>query len=96
MTYIIDIPSKPYLSAGLAAWLAVAIVLVLGTFAISANAQDWGNHRDHHGWNHDGDWNRGYYQEPPIIYDAPYYYPPPVVYGPGIGLSLPGVSIRVR
>ena len=38
---------------------------------------------------HNGYYGSGYY-------NAPYYYPPPVVYGPGIGISLPFVSIGIR
>jgi hypothetical protein len=39
-----------------------------------------------------------------VVYGSPYgggyygspYYAPPVVYGPGIGISLPGVNIGIR
>jgi hypothetical protein len=70
-------------------------MLVLGTFAGSASAQERrGEHREYH-----HNWNGGYYRAPPVVYGSPYgssyYYPPPVVYGPGIGIGLPGVNIGI-
>jgi len=71
----------------------------LGTFATSANAEEYHRDRDS-----DHNWNGGYYRAPPVVYGSryrssyygrPYYYPP-VVYGPGIGIILPGISIGVR
>jgi hypothetical protein len=56
--------------------------------------------RGNGGWN--GGWTGGYYSAPPVIYGSPYYYPaptyypPPVVYGPGFGLVVPGVTVRIR
>ena len=96
----IDTLSKRRRSATLAASLAVAALLVLGTGLGPARADD----RDHHGWerqenHHHGHWTGGYYRAPPIVYGygsghysrpAPYYYqpaPPPVYYGPGVGLK---------
>jgi hypothetical protein len=100
MTRITNPKQRHRQSAKLAAGLAIAAVLALGTFAASASAEErWGEHRDHH------DWNGGYYQAPPVVYGSPYgsgyygspyYNPPPVVYGPGIGIGLPGISIGIR
>jgi hypothetical protein len=105
MTWIIDTKSKRRLSAKLAAGLVISAMLVLGTFAGSASAQERrgeerrGEHREYH-----HNWNGGYYRAPPVVYGSPYgssyygspyYYPPPVVYGPGIGIGLPGVNIGI-
>jgi hypothetical protein len=105
MTDSIDTKSKRRLPAKLAAGIAISAFLVLGTFAVSANAEERhdgdraGDHRDGHGgggnW-HGGGWGGGgYYGAPPVIYGAPDYYPPPVVYGPGIGIAVPGVSVGI-
>jgi len=76
--------------------MAFSSLFVLGTIAISADAQPRRveHHADPHAWHHD---NRGraYYPTPPVVYGTPYYAPPPVVYGPGIGINLPGVSINI-
>jgi hypothetical protein len=102
MTWIIDTKSKRRLSAKLAAGLVISAILALGTFAGSASAQWRGGNRG--GYHH---WNGGYYPAPPVVYgsrygssyygydDDPYQYPPPVVYGPGIGINLPGIGIRI-
>jgi len=97
MTRFNDTKSKRRLPAKLAAGLAVATLLVLGAGVGSARAED------HHGWErhdnrHYGRWNGGYYAAPPVVYGgyAPGYYPPPVVYGPGIGISLPGINLNIR
>ena len=98
MTWFIDTPSKRRLPAKLAAGFAVATLLVLGAGVGvgSARADD----RDHRGGDHRGygHWNGGYYRAPPVVYGgyAPGYYPPPVVYGPGIGVSLPGINLNIR
>ena len=96
MTCIIDAKSNRHLSARLAAGLAISTFLVLGTFVVSASAEERGeyHHHGHHGYG--GGYDGRYYPTPPIVYGSPYYYPPPVVYGPGLGLYLPGLSIRVR
>jgi hypothetical protein len=100
MTWNIRTTSKRRLSAKLAAGLAIAAILAVGTFAGSANAQ----------YNHyyNGQYyNGGYYRAPPVVYGSPYYngyngyygspyYAPPVVYGPGVGISLPFVSIGIQ
>jgi hypothetical protein len=91
MTRIIDTTSQRGLSARLAAGLAIAAILALGTFAGSASADD--NWREHRGYNHH--WNGGYYRAPPVVYGSPYgssyygspYYAPPLIYGPGIGFN---------
>jgi hypothetical protein len=100
MTEIIDTTSKRALSAKLAAGVAIAAMLALGTFAGSADARAY-----HHYY------NGGYYRAPPVVYGSPYrggyygspyyggspyYYPPPVIYGPGIGISLPFIGIHIR
>jgi len=107
MSYIVDAKSKRRLSAKLAAGLALAAVLVLGTFVASASAQPrrdehrGGERRggEYHGGGRPG-WGGGYYPAPPVIYGAPYYpapyYPPPVVYGPAIGIYMPGVAIGIQ
>ena len=83
MTCIIDTKSKRHLSANLAAGLAISAFLVLGTFVAAASAAQ-----------HGGGGGGFYYRAPPVVYGSPYYYPPPVIY-PGIGITLPGVSIGV-
>jgi hypothetical protein len=95
MTQIINTPSLRRLSWKLAGGLAVSALIAFGTFATPASA-DWNG--DHGGYHHN--WNGGYYHAPPVVYGspyyAPYYAPPPVVYGPGIGVTLPGVGVVVR
>jgi hypothetical protein len=81
-------------AARLVAGVTVAAVLALGVSAGTANAR-W-DHRDDH--DHRG-WSGGYWHSPPVVYGAPGYYgyaPPPVVYGPGIGVTMPGVSVGIR
>ena len=88
MTNNNDAKSTRLHSARIATGLAISALLVLGTVATSARAED---HHDRRGERHD--YHRGYYNAPPIVYGSPYYAPPPVVYGPGIGINLPGISI---
>ena len=103
MTRTINTTSRRRLSARLAAGIAIAAILALGTFATPANAE-WGDHN--HGYHN---WNGGYYNAPPVVYGSPYgspygssyygyspYYAPPLVYGPGVGISLPGINIGIR
>ena len=99
MTWFTDTTPKRRLSAKLAGGLAISALLALGTFATSASAED----RDHRG-DHHHNWNGGYYHASPVVYGSPYgngyygtpCYAPPVVYGPGVGISLPGVNIGIR
>jgi len=85
--------SQRLLSATVATGLAFSAMLVLGTVATPAHAED---HHDRRGDDRRGDYgSRGYYNPPPIVYGSP-YYAPPVVYGPGIGIVLPGVAIGIR
>jgi hypothetical protein len=80
----------------LPAKLALSVLVVLGTFVASANAQPRRDeHRDVRRDFHHDSRGRAYYGAPPVVYGAPYYAPPPVVYGPGIGINLPGVSINI-
>jgi hypothetical protein len=96
MTHIIDTTSKHRLSAKLAGGIAIATVLVLGSFVGSANADGRGDHR--------GNWGGGYYAAPPVVYGSAYgngyygspYYAPPVVYGPGVGIDVGGIGIGIR
>jgi len=100
MTRNNDTTSNRRLSAKFAGGLAIATILALGSFAVSANAEDWhGNNREHHNW------NGGYYPAPPVVYGSPYgsygyygspYYAPPVVYGPSVGINLGGIGIGIR
>jgi hypothetical protein len=99
VTRILDTESKRRLPTSIAAGLAIAAMLALGTVATPAHAAWNGYHRDY-GHN----WTAGYYRAPPVVYGSryrssyygrPYYYPP-VVYGPGIGISLPGINIGIR
>jgi len=104
MTRTINTTSRRRLSARLAAGIAIAAILALGTFTAPANADEWnGHHRGYHNW------NGGYYNAPPVVYGSPYgssygssyygyspYYAPPLVYGPGVGISLPGINIGIR
>jgi hypothetical protein len=81
-------------SARFVAGMAVSAVIILAVAASPANAR-W-DHPDNH-W-HQG-WSGGYWGAPPPVYGyyGTYgYYPPPVVYGPGVGISLPGVSVGIR
>jgi len=48
MTWIIDTKSKRRRSAKLAAGFVISAMLALGTFAVPANAEWDGNHREHH------------------------------------------------
>jgi len=112
MTRTSAIKSKRYLSAKLAAGLAISAFLVLGNFVASANAQEHRDdqrsgdgpgdrgHRDrepHDRGHGDRYWDGDYYRAPPVVYSTPYYYPPPpVVYGPAIGVYLPGINIEIR
>jgi hypothetical protein len=81
-------------SARLATGIAVSAVIALAVSAGPASAR-WGDRDDH--WHHG--WSGGYWEAPPPVYGyyGTYgYYPPPVVYGPGVGISLPGVNIGIR
>jgi hypothetical protein len=108
MTYITNTKSKRRLPATLAAGLAISAILVLGTFATSANAAERhggggrGGHAAYHGGGHRGGygggysgWGGGYYGAPPVVYGDPYYDAPPVIYGPGIGVALPGIGVSI-
>jgi len=94
------INSKHALTTKLAAGLAISAFVVLGTFAVSANAQPRPDqHRDDHRYRGHDNWDRGhggYYAAPPVVYGGPYYAPPPVVYGPAVGVYLPGITIGIR
>ena len=90
MTWIIDTKSKRRRSARLTAAFGICTMLALGTLAVPANADWYGNHRGYH-----HDWIGGYYRAPPVVYGSQYhssdygspYRYPPVVYGPGIGIG---------
>ena len=59
----------------------IAVSALLALGAFATPASaDWDN--DHRGYHHN--WNGGYYRAPPVVY------------GPGIGISLPGVNIGIR
>ena len=95
MARIIDAGSKRRVLARLGAGVALSALLVLGTFARPAGADEHrGGDRDHHDdRGHDGG-NRGYYAPPPVVYGTPYNYgyrAPPVVYG-----GEPGININIR
>ena len=67
---------------------AVAALAMTGTASARWDHPDNGWHNWHHGW------SGGYWGAPPVVYGSPYgygYYPPP-----GVGISLPGVSIGIR
>jgi hypothetical protein len=101
MTCNINTTSKRRLSRKLVAGVVVSAVLALGAYAAPANA-DW---HGHHSRGESRSWNGGYYRAPPVVYGSPYggsyygyspsYYPEPV-YGPGFGISLPGLNIGIR
>jgi len=101
MTCIIDAKSNR-LSAKLLTGLAISAVLVLGTLAVPASAQEHRDdhrpgpqdHRDDRGGHRD--WGGAYYSAPPVVYGTPYYAPPPVIYGSGIGIEVPGISVNIR
>ncbi|MBF0562673.1 MAG: hypothetical protein HQL37_11765 [Alphaproteobacteria bacterium] len=103
MTCNTTIQSKRSLSAKFAAGLALTAFLALGTFVPSASADQsgWDHRGDRQGWGQRGDCEyyndcRHWHRTPPVVYGSPYYYPPPVVYGPGFGLSLPGLNLNIR
>jgi hypothetical protein len=97
MARIIDAGPKRRVSARLAAGVVVSALLVLGTFAAPAGADEHhGGDRGHHDDRGHGGGNRGYYAPPPVVYGTPYYAPPPVVYGPAVGIYLPGVNIGIQ
>ena len=78
--------------ARLVAGVSVAAVLALGVSSGTAQARWDRPEHNYRGWHHG--WSGGYYAAPPVVYGDPYgygYYPPP-----GVGISLPGVNIRVR
>lgn len=92
------------LSARAVAGATFIALLAFGSFASPAAARwgdqnerrdEWRNERNERNENRQ-DWNRGYYQTPPVVYEryysAPTYYAPPVVYGPsydpGFGLNI--------
>jgi hypothetical protein len=96
MTTAMGVQSTRRLPARLAAGLAIAGVLLLGTFIVSASADERRGDQRGGDRGHDrGHGGRGY-AAPPVVYGNPGYYPPPVVYGPAVGISLPGISIGVR
>jgi hypothetical protein len=90
LTYVIN-------TKRLAVGIAVVAAMAFGTMSGMASARD---HRDYRGhWDRGrgyGQWNGGYYSEPPVVYAPPYYYEPPMVYGPGIGIYTPGLSVHIR
>jgi hypothetical protein len=100
MACIIDAKSTRGRPARLAAGLAVAACLALGTFAASANAQNRDQDKNHDQDNRGGDrrdgnrgnegWGGNSYNAPPVVYyqTPSYYAPPPVVYGPGFGINI--------
>ena len=101
MACIIDAKSTRGHPARLAAGLAIAACLALGTFAASANAQGQNRGQENHDQDNRGrdqrDGNRGnegwggnYYNAPPVVYyqTPSYYAPPPVVYGPSFGINI--------
>ena len=95
MACIIDAKSTRGRSIGLAAGLAMAACLALGTFAASANAQGQNRGPENHGQDKDHDnrgrdqrynnrgnegWGGNYYNAPPVVYyQTPSYYAPPPV-----------------
>ena len=100
MTWMIGTTSHQRLSVKAVGAIAISALFILGTFAVSARADD-DDHGERHGYHHN--WGGGYYPAPPVVYGSPYgggyygspYYYPPVVYSPGIGIGLPGVSIGI-
>jgi hypothetical protein len=60
---------------------------------------------DYRGYRGGGGWGGGFERAPPVVFGSPYYapyagypyasypYPPPLIYGPGIGISVPGIVI---
>jgi hypothetical protein len=83
---------KRLFSARVVTGLALSALIVLGTIATPALADDHHDRRGGYGDRYRG----GYYNPPPVVYGSPYYAPPPVVYGPSIGIALPGVAIGIR
>jgi len=67
-----------------AAGLILTATLALGSFSGTASAE--GRDRDHRDHRR-GDWGRGRYEAPPVVYGTP-YYAPPVVYGSPFGLNI--------
>ena len=91
---------KRRLSAKVAPALALAAMMAVGAFPLTASA-DNNHNNDHHNYHHYNGWDGGYYRPPPVVYPYSGYgyyapaYPPPVVYGPGVGINLPGLSIGI-
>jgi hypothetical protein len=104
MRSIVDVQRKSARPLKLASGALLSIFFACATCVAPAVAEDHGHHhggehhRDHHdrGDRHDGDWEGGGYDAPPVVYGTPYAYPPPVVYGPGIVVQVPGISIGIR
>jgi hypothetical protein len=92
MTCIIATTSKRSLSAKLAAGLAIAAILTVGTFSGPADARDSRDYNRH-------GYNGGYYRAPPVVYGSrynngyygSYYHAPPVVF-----LNLGNIGIGIR
>jgi hypothetical protein len=101
MPSIMDVKSKHRPPVKLIAGLAIASLLLVGTYVASAGAEErhgdqrGGQHHDNRG--HDGDRGGGYYGAPPVVYANPgYYAAPPVVYSPGVAVVMPGISIGIQ
>ena len=93
-------------TAMLAAGLLISAGLSFGAFVAQARADEFPNGvRLVQPYDSQGRPDKGgiiyFVAPPPLAYATPYTgtpsaYPPPRFYGPGIGLSLPGVSIGVQ
>jgi len=105
MTYVIETGSKRRLAATFAAGFTVSALLSLGTFVASASADEF--QTNIYSWDHNDDlgnsrWGGIHYFAPaPVAHSAPFTgtpsnYPRPVSYGPGIGISLPGLNIGIQ
>ena len=98
-------PERRRSAAMLAAGVFVSAFLSLGPFVPETNADEFPNGvRLWQPYDNRGPDKGGvlyFVAPPPLAYTTPYTgtassYPPPRFYGPGIGLSLPGISIGVQ
>src|SRR5258708_4380957 len=106
MNRLIETSPKRRSTAMLAAGLFISAGLSVGAFVAQASADEFPNGvRLLQPYDSQGRPDKGgiiyFVAPPPLAYATPYTgtpsaYPPPRFYGPGIGLSLPGVSIRFQ
>ena len=101
-------PAKLVAGLAISAFLLLGAFVAPASANGNQNDHHWNNNNYYNRGN--GSWNGSYYGAPLVYgapYDGPQYYgsqydgspgygPPPVIYSPGIGISLPGISIGIQ